>query len=148
MTMTIADVSSSGEDGRVGSSTGGGPRVGRPKRRAFTAAYKRRIVEEYDRLPSGERGAMLRREGLYHSHVQKWREAREQGALNALSEKPAGRPPARDTSEAENERLRKENARLAGELAKTRAALDIMGKARELLELLSESSDSEQKSTE
>lgn len=146
--MTIADVSSSGEDGRVGSSTGGGPRAGRPKRRAFTAAYKRRIVEEYDRLPSGEHGAMLRREGLYHSHVQKWREARDQGALNALSEKPAGRPPAREASEAENERLRKENARLAGELAKTRAALDIMGKARELLELLSESSDSDTKSTE
>jgi transposase len=146
--MTIADVSSSGEDGRVSSSTGGGPRAGRAKRRSFTVAYKRRIVEEYDRLSPGERGAMLRREGLYHSHVQKWREARDQGALNTLSEKPAGRAPARDTSVAETERLRKENERLASELAKTRAALDIMGKARELLELLSESSDSEQKSTE
>ena len=52
MTMTIADESSSGEDGRVGSSTGGGPRAGRPKRRSFTAAY--RILEEYDRLSQGE----------------------------------------------------------------------------------------------
>jgi transposase-like protein len=145
--MTIADVSSSREDGQVSSSSGGGPRAGRPKRRAFTAAYKRKIVEEYDRLSSGERGAMLRREGLYHSHIQKWREARDQGALHALPEKPGGRP-ARGVPEVENERLRKENERLAGELAKTKAALDIMGKARELLEMLSESADSEGKSTE
>jgi transposase len=55
---------------------------GRPKRRTFTAAYKLSIVEAYDQLSDpGERGALLRREGLYHSHIQKWREARDQGAL-------------------------------------------------------------------
>jgi len=64
--MTIADVASSGEDDRVGSSSGG-PRTERPKRRRFTAKYKLRVLEEYDRLSSAERGAMLRREGLYHS---------------------------------------------------------------------------------
>jgi transposase len=145
--MTIADVASSEEDGRVGSSTGGGRRAGRPKRRSFTAKYKLQILEEYDRLAPAERGAMLRREGLYHSHVQSWREARDRGGLNALTEKPGGRP-ARETSAVETERLRKENERLAGELARTKAALGIVGKAHALLELLSESADSGQKSTE
>lgn len=125
----------------------GGPRADRPKRRSFTAAYKLQILEEYERLrdPS-ERGALLRREGLYHSHVQKWREARDQGALNALSGKPAG-PPTRSAAEAANERLRKENERLTGELAKTKAALEVVGKAHALLELLSESADSGRKPT-
>lgn len=125
----------------------GGPRADRPRRRRFTAAYKLEILAEYDQLTdSGERGALLRREGLYHSHVQKWREARDRGALQALTDKPAGRPTPGKV-DAEAERLRKENERLAAELAKTKAALEIMGKARELLELLSESSDSDKKST-
>jgi hypothetical protein len=63
-----------------------------------------------------------------------------------LTDKPAGRP-ASSEAEAEAARLRKENERLAAELAKTRAALEIMGKARELLELLSESADSDTKPT-
>ena len=67
--------------------------------------------------------------------------------MNALSEKPGGRP-ARAGSDVATERLRKENERLAGELARTKAALDIVGKAHALLELLSESADSDQKSTE
>ena len=54
-----------------------GPRAGQPKRRAFSAAYKLKIVEQYEQLANPrERGALLRREGLYHSHVQQWREAR------------------------------------------------------------------------
>jgi transposase len=144
--MTIADVTASArEDGRVGSSSGA--RAGRPKRRTFTAAYKLAIVEKYDGLTDpGERGALLRREGLYHSHIQKWREARDQGALGALSSKSAGRP-STSKAEEDNERLRQENERLAGELAKTKAALDIVGKAHALLELLSESADSDRKST-
>jgi transposase len=134
-----------GQDGPVGSA--GGPRADRPKRRRFTAAYKLEILAEYDKLTDpGERGALLRREGLYHSHVQQWRAARDQGALQALTDKPAGRS-AQDKADAEAQRLRKENERLAAELAKTKAALEIMGKARELLELLSESADSDPRST-
>ena len=70
MTMTLADMASAapGHDGAVAS--GKGPRAGQPKRRAFTAAYKARILQEYDELQSGrERGALLRREGLYSSHI-------------------------------------------------------------------------------
>jgi len=134
-----------GQDGLVGSA--GGPRADRPRRRRFTAAYKMEILAEYDKLTdSAERGALLRREGLYQSHIQKWRAARDHGMLAALTDKPAGRP-AQGKADAEAARLRRENERLAAELARTKAALEIMGKARELLELLSESADSDRKST-
>ena len=67
-----------------------GPRADRPKRRTFTPAYKLAIVEQYDQLADArERGALLRREGLYHSHIQQWREAIEKGPLPALSSRPA-----------------------------------------------------------
>jgi transposase len=128
VTLTVADMPArTGQDGVVGSS-GGGPRADRPQRRRFTAAYKLEILAEFDKLTDpGERGALLRREGLYHSHVQQWREARDQGALRALTDKPAGRP-APSKADVEAARLRKENERLAAELAKTKAALEIMGK--------------------
>ena len=110
-----------------------GPRADRPKRRTFTPAYKLAIVEQYDQLAGArERGALLRREGLYHSHIQQWREAIEKGTLPALSSRPAGRP-ARSAAEVDNERLRKENEKLARELARTRAALEVVGKAHALL---------------
>jgi transposase len=120
VTLTTADMASStGEDGFVDSGAKG-PRAGQPKRRTFTAAYKLRIVEQYDQLTDPrERGALLRREGLYHSHVQQWREARGKGALEGLSDKPAGRP-SRSQAEVDNERLRKENEKLAAELARRR----------------------------
>lgn len=51
----------------------------RPKRRTFTAEYKLRMVAEYDAAPAGEKGAVLRRERLYHSHIIEWRQAREAG---------------------------------------------------------------------
>ena len=56
-----------------------GPRADRPKRRTCTPAYKLRIVEEYDSAPTGEKAALLRREGLYDSSVQLWRKQREIG---------------------------------------------------------------------
>ncbi|CAG6399459.1 hypothetical protein NMG29_40025 [Streptomyces cocklensis] len=56
----------------------------KPKRRTFSAEYKLRIVAEYDAAPAGEKGAILRRERLCHSHVIEWRQAREAGALDAL----------------------------------------------------------------
>ena len=125
--------------------SGEGSRLGRPKRRTFTAAYKVRIVREYDQAESpGERGALLRREGLYTSHISQWRNSRDTGAENGLAERPAGRP-ARSAADAENERLRKENEKLSAELARTKAALEVVGKAHALLELLSESADSDAK---
>jgi transposase-like protein len=113
--MTMADMAlaATGQDGAVAS--GEGPRAGQPKRRTFTAAYKARILCEYDQLESGrERGALLRREGLYSSHIDGWRKARDAGAANGMTDKPAGRP-GRSTEAVENERLRKENEKLTAE---------------------------------
>ena len=126
-------------------SSGEGPRSGRPRRRTFTAAYKARIVREYDQAAGpGERGALLRREGLYTSHISQWRNSRDAGAENGLEERPAGRP-ARSAESAEIEKLKKENEKLTAELARTKAALEVVGKAHALLELLSESADSDAK---
>ncbi len=145
MTMSIADViaARTGQDGKMASSDG--PRAGRPKRRAFTAEYKLRVLEEYENAESPrERAALLRREGIYTSSISEWRRARDAAAGEAAPESRPGRPP-RDAGDAENERLRKENEKLAAELARTKAALEVVGKAHALLELLSESADSEKK---
>ena len=122
-----------------------GPRAGRPRRRAFTAEYKLQVLEEYENVESPrERAALLRREGIYSSSISEWRRARDAAAQEAIPEGKPGRP-ARDAAETENERLRRENEKLAKELARTKAALEVVGKAHALLELLSESADSDTK---
>lgn len=144
MTMGAADLPA--EDGAAKRSRRG--ESGRPKRRSFTPEYKLAIVAEYDRLTeSGARGALLRREGLYHSHVIEWRRARDAGALNALAAKPTGPSPSKTAAERENERLAAKLARAEADLEKTRKALAIMGKAHELLEMLSESAGFDDKPT-
>ncbi|MGH9212851.1 MAG: transposase [Acidimicrobiales bacterium] len=117
----------------------------RPRRRSFIAEYKARIVDEYDGLPAGstERGGLLRREGLYTSHISEWRRARDAGARDGLAPRPRAR---RRPEQVELEKLRRRNERLEAELKKTKLALEITGKAHALLELLSESADSDPKS--
>ena len=126
-----------------------GPRAGRPKRRHFSAAYKLRMVEEYDAAQHGEKGALLRREGLYDSSIQLWRRQRDAGELTESGPATAPRK-SKSPEQAELERLRKENERLARrseraekKLAQTEAALDIMGKGFALLEMMSERADTE-----
>ncbi len=110
----------------------------RPRRRTFTVEYKERILAEYDSLPVGstERGALLRREGLYSSHLAEWRKAREAGAREGLAPKPKAR---RSPEAVELEKLRRRTAQLEAELARTKTALEITGKVHALLEQLSES---------
>ena len=60
----------------------------RPTRRSFTAAYKAEIVAEYEGAPHGEKSAVLRREGLYHSHIKEWASASDAGALSGLTDAP------------------------------------------------------------
>jgi transposase len=128
---------------------GDGPRADRPKRRTFTAAYKLRMIEEYDAAEHGEKGALLRREGLYESSIQKWRRQRDSGQLTASG---TGRPARKEKTpeQLELEQLRKEHAktlrekeRMARKLQQTEAALEIVGKWHALLEMMSESADSE-----
>lgn len=116
----------------------------RPKRRTFTAEYKAEILAEYDSHPKGseERGAILRREGLYSSHISEWRKQAEAGAREGLARKAKKR---RSREEIELEKLRAKNARLEAELAKTKTALEITGKVHALLEQLSESADTDPK---
>jgi transposase len=117
------------------------PDTARPQRRTFNAAYKARIVEEYDSLAnSGDRGALLRREGLYSSHVAEWRKARDAGALGALE--PKRRTSRKSAEEKELDALRKRNARLERKVAAQQTALELAGKAHALLEMLSESAES------
>jgi transposase len=109
-----------------------GDPAARPARRRFTAAYKLAIVEEYEHLTdSGAKGALLRREGLCSSHIVEWRRARDAGALAGLE--PKARRSKRSAEQAEIERLRRRNERLEDQLAKHRQALEIQGKASELL---------------
>ena len=117
----------------------------RPQRRSFTAEYKAAIVAEYDSWPKGseERGAILRREGLYSSHISEWRRQAEAGAREGLARKSRNR---RSAEEVELERLRAKNARLEAELAKTKTALEITGKVHALLEQLSESAHTDPRS--
>lgn len=146
MTLTMADMSSGSPDDRTGLKGGSSSaRPGNPTRRTFSAAYKLRIVTEYDSLTEhGARGALLRREGLYQSHIEKWRRARDRGALSPA--KASTKDPA--AAEArENRRLREENARLTAELAKTKAVVDVLGKTYALLDVLSGSAEQPTKPT-
>jgi transposase-like protein len=117
----------------------------RPKRRTFTAEYKAEILAEYDTWPKGsdERGAILRREGLYSSHISEWRKQAEAGAREGLARKSKKR---RSATEIELDKLRRRNERLSAELEKTKTALEITGKVHALLEQLSESADTETRS--
>ncbi|MDJ0347684.1 hypothetical protein QMK19_41315 [Streptomyces sp. H10-C2] len=114
----------------------------RPKRRSFSPEYKLRIVAEYDAAPQNEKGAVLRRERLYHSHVTEWRAARDAGALEKLIDhRTSPARPKKSAAQAENEKLRRQVERLEKELARNKAALEVMGKASALLEMISESAD-------
>ena len=122
-------------------------RPSRPKRRSFTAAYKARILAAYDALPDGssERGALMRTERLYHSHIEHWRTQQENGTLAASTGKPTKDADSDELARlrAENKKLKAANQKLAGELGKTKTALDIAGKASALLQDISSSADSD-----
>ena len=98
----------------------------RARRRTFTAQYKQQVLAAYEAAPDGEKGAVLRREGLYSSLISEWRRARDAGALAGLKQ-PVGRPAA-DPRDAEIARLRKEKAKLEQELATSRFVVDVQSK--------------------
>lgn len=119
----------------------------RPSRRTFPAEYKLRIVAEYEQAANGEKGAILRREGLYSSHIIEWTRARDAGALDGTGLPAGAKRPRKSAEQIEVEKLRRANAKLTSELSKTQTALDIMGKLHALLEDLSERADNDEPPT-
>ncbi len=111
----------------------------RARRRTFTAKYKLEILAAYDAAADGEKGALLRREGLYSSHLDYWRRARDAGALVGLAA-PRGRK-RRDPQAERIARLEHEKQRLERELAKARFVVDVQAKLHALLETISESAE-------
>ena len=109
--------------------------VDKPIRRRFAPSYKLRIVEEADRCTEpGEVGRLLRREGLYSSHLTTWRKAARSGSLKALSKK-RGRKRERNPLEEKVRKLECENTRLEKELQKAHLIIDVQGKVAGLLGL-------------
>jgi transposase-like protein len=117
----------------------------RGRRRSFTVTYKAEILAAYDAAPDGEKGALLRREGLYSSHIVAWRRAADAGAQAALAA-PRGRR-RRDPQQEQIARLQAEKKQLEQELAKARFVVEVQAKLHGLLETLSESADADPRST-
>ncbi len=117
-----------------------------PRRRRFTAKYKLEILRELDACTQpGQAGAILRREGLYSSHISEWRKKRAAGELQALTPKKTGRP-RKSIDEAtakELAALRREKARLEGELRKARTIIEVQKKLSEALANLGTTDSSE-----
>lgn len=111
--------------------------VALPRRRTFTAAYKAAIVAECDAATQpGDIGAILRREGLYSSHLADWRQRRAEGGISGLAPQKTGRPPkdpAARAAEKENVRLRRENASLQEKLRRAQIIMEAQKKLAAVL---------------
>ncbi len=106
----------------------------RPTRRRFTVDQKLRILAEYEAAQTPEaRGAVLRREGIYTSHITHWRQKRESGGSAALDRKRGPKP---DPHAREVERLRRENERLLKRNAQLEKIVEVQGKMQALLQEL------------
>jgi len=116
----------------------------RAERRQYTGQYKLRILEEVDRCTErGQIGALLRREGLYSSHLSKWRQQRAEGQLQALSPHQRGRK-AQEVGLEELGRLQRENERLRARLEQAELIIDVQKKLSRLLGLPVEYSETEE----
>lgn len=108
----------------------------RAQRRIYTAEYKLRILQETDTCEEGQIGAILRREGLYSSHLTTWRRQRQAGQLAALRDDKRGRKAVADNPlSAEVERLQRENQRLNQQLAQAELVIEIQKKVSMLLNI-------------
>jgi transposase len=145
MTVTVLDRAVvSADPGRVDEERRPDPEVPeRARRRTFTAAYKAKILAAYDAAGPGEKGAILRREGLYSSHIVDWRRARD--AVAETGREPVRGRPRADPRDARIARLTREKEQLEQELAKARFVVEVQAKLQALLETLSGSADTETK---
>jgi transposase len=101
--------------------------VAKAKRRIFTGAYKQRVLEEADKAKeeSGGIGALLRREGLYSSHLTTWRHERAAGILQSLTPQKRGPKSKRSPLDDENQKLQRENLHLREELRKAEIVIEV-----------------------
>ena len=114
--------------------------VAKAERRRFSAEYKRRILQEAETCTQpGEVGALLRREGLYSSHLTTWRQQRRRGELHGLT--PAQRGRKADPQAAEIARLQRENERLKAQLERAELIIDVQKKLSRMLGLPESPSD-------
>jgi transposase-like protein len=120
------------------------PKAEKAKRRKFSASDKRRILAAVDQATeSGEIGRILRREGIYHSQLSKWRQQRAAGIELGLAEKPRGaKAPGVKTLQQENRKLQRENARLQKELRRAELIIEFQKKAAALFEPTTASEES------
>lgn len=107
------------------------------RRRSFTSEYKRRILDEADRAGPGETGLILRREGLYSSHLSNWRRWRKGMARKKSAKKKV------EGKSANEKRLEKENAKQALRIRKLEAMLELQKKAAEVWDLADEKSETD-----
>lgn len=130
-------------DDGVASDGSGRPLHHNPVRRVFTAEYKLAVLAEYDKCTeSGEKGAILRREGLYSSLITDWRRQHRQGLLKAAVGRTDGGRGGPSLSEVA--KLRAENERLQVKLAQAEAVIEVRGKVHALLEDISKSAASDE----
>ena len=107
--------------------------VAMPRRRQYSREYKRRILAEAEQCQHGEVGALLRREGLYYATLSKWRQQQADGKLNGRRDKEKE---VEKEQAQELKRLQRENARLAAQLAKAEAIIEVQKKLSVLLGLV------------
>jgi len=111
----------------------------KPKRRTFSAEYKRRILREADQCTQrGEVGALLRREALYSSHLTDWR---RQAAAGQLGGNKRGRKPLQSQAQKEQAQLQRENDRLRKQLAQAEKIIDAQKKVAALLDYINQTTD-------
>jgi transposase len=116
----------------------------RAERRQYAAQYKLRILEEVERCTErGQIGALLRREGLYSSHLSKWRRQRAEGQLQALSPQKRGRK-VQEVGVEDLARLQRENERLRARLEQAEMIIDVQKKLSRLLGLPVENPETEE----
>ena len=119
--------------------------VEKAKRQQYTAEYKLRILREVDTCrASGEIGALLRREGLYSSHLTTWRRQRQRGELDGLS--PQKRGPKTNPQSVELARLQGENTRLRERLRKAELIIEVQKKVSQILGVALPESDKDEAS--
>lgn len=122
----VRDAGSNGTEGESEASRPNPEVVARAKRRSFTLEYKQKVLAETDVAKGfGEIGAVLRREGLYSSHLTKWRQERRDGILEGLTPQKRGPKVKANPLAGENQKLKRDNERLAEHLRKAEIVIDV-----------------------